>query len=157
AAPLAPTFFSHMQDAIRAPRFGDARSEWEFVDAGAARFELALVLHEESGGVTGFLEYDLGVVTPETAERLAHDYARVVAGARAARSCAPTASRARARRRAARRCPFPRARGARPEVAHEPAPALAAAARALAAGRGRGALPVGRVADAVRHRTARGG
>ena len=78
---LTPTFFAHMQDAIRAPLFEGARTAWEFVDAGAARFELALVLHESEHGLTGFLEYDLGVFAAETAERLAENYVRLLEAA----------------------------------------------------------------------------
>jgi hypothetical protein len=76
--PLFASFFSHMKDAIRAPALAGARSAWEFVDAGVARFELALVLHETGRALTGFLEYDLGVLAPAAAERLAGDYARIV-------------------------------------------------------------------------------
>ena len=76
---LAPTFFSHMKDAIRAPSFAGTRTAWSFVDPGVARFELALVLHESAGHLVGFLEYDLGVFAPEAAERLAGDYGRILA------------------------------------------------------------------------------
>jgi hypothetical protein len=78
APPLAPTFFSHMNNALRAPRFEGARATWEFVDPGVARFEIALVLHESERDVTGFLEYDLGVFAGETAAHLGASYVRLL-------------------------------------------------------------------------------
>lgn len=104
-ASLAPTFFSHMRDAIRAPAFTGLRTRWEFVDTGLARFELALILHESEQAVTGFLEYDLGLFAPETAERLAGDYAGLVQRAlarpeaRLSELCAPCLPRASGRRK----------------------------------------------------------
>jgi hypothetical protein len=77
--PLAlQTFFAHMRDAIRPPDLAGARTTFEFVDPGVARFELALVLHESAAGLSGFLEYDLGVFAPATAERLVADYRRIL-------------------------------------------------------------------------------
>lgn len=75
---LFTSFFSHMKDAIRVPSFAGAGSAWEFVDPGVARFELALVLHEAGRALTGFLEYDLGLLAPAAAERLAGDYVRIL-------------------------------------------------------------------------------
>jgi condensation domain-containing protein len=72
------TFFSHMKDAIRAPALPGVEAGWEFVDAGVARFELALVLHESAAGLTGFLEHDLGLFPPAEGERLARAYERLV-------------------------------------------------------------------------------
>lgn len=101
-AALAPTFFSHMRDAIRAPAFAGASTRWEFVDTGLARFELALILHESDDAVSGFLEYDLGLFAPETAERLAKDFVGLVARAlarpemRLSGLCAPCQPRVRA-------------------------------------------------------------
>jgi len=71
---LAPVFFSHMRDAIRAPRLGAARARFAFVDPGVARFELALVLHEGADGLHGFLEHDEACVARASAELLAADY-----------------------------------------------------------------------------------
>jgi hypothetical protein len=75
---LFQSFFSHMKDAIHAPAFGEAQCTWEFVDPGVARFELALVLHESARALTGFLEYDLGLLAPAAAERVASDYVRIL-------------------------------------------------------------------------------
>jgi len=75
---LFTSFFSHMKDAVRAPSFEGARSAWEFVDPGVARFELTLVLHESERALTGFLEYDLGLLAPAAAARIAGDYVRLV-------------------------------------------------------------------------------
>jgi len=75
---LFNSFFSHMKDAIRAPAFEGAPSSWEFVDPGVARFELTLVLHESERALAGFLEYDLGLLAPAAAERLAGDYVRIL-------------------------------------------------------------------------------
>jgi hypothetical protein len=74
------TFFSHMRAALRPPHLPGTRAQLEFVDPGTARFELALVLHESEHGLSGFLEYDLGLFDARAAERLAADYARIVAG-----------------------------------------------------------------------------
>lgn len=76
--PLAPVFFSHMRDAIRAPRLGATRARFAFVDPGCARFELALVLHEGADGITGFLEYDEDRIARASAESLAADYGAVL-------------------------------------------------------------------------------
>jgi hypothetical protein len=76
--PLAPVFFSHMRDAIRAPRLGAARARFAFVDPGVARFELALVLHEGADGIHGFLEYDEERIARASAEALAADYGAVL-------------------------------------------------------------------------------
>lgn len=80
ASPAPPqTFFSHMRDAIRAPALPGTRARWEFVDPGLARFELALVLHESSTELGGFLEADLGLFPAATARRLAEDFVRLLA------------------------------------------------------------------------------
>jgi hypothetical protein len=92
---LAPTFFSHMKDAIRAPRLAGAKTRWEFVDPGVARFELALVLHESAEGLSGILEHDEGVFTRASATRMAAEYARLLAAA-ALRPNAPLAELAAA-------------------------------------------------------------
>ncbi|MSR62140.1 MAG: hypothetical protein EXS08_06825 [Planctomycetes bacterium] len=81
AAPLLQTFFAHMRDAIRASAFAGTRATWEFVDPGVARFELALVLHESAERLHGFLEYDEGVFSAESAATLAADYQRLLATA----------------------------------------------------------------------------
>lgn len=77
--PLLESFFSHMQDAIAAPRLGCASTRWEFVDPGVARFPLSLVLHGSAAGVQGFLEHDLGLVPAERARLLVQDYQRLLA------------------------------------------------------------------------------
>ncbi len=66
--------FSHMRDAIQAPRLGAAPGTFEFVDPGAARFELSLVLHEAPDGISGFLEHDLGLFPAPEAARLVQEY-----------------------------------------------------------------------------------
>jgi len=76
--PFPQAFFSHMKDAIRAPSLPGTVASWEFVDPGIARFELSLVLHEAKDELEGFLEYDTGVLAPESAQRLADDYVRLV-------------------------------------------------------------------------------
>jgi hypothetical protein len=77
-AELLPAFFSHMRAAIRAPVLGDARTRWEFLDPGCARFELALVVHEGEDGLTGALELDLGRFARESGPRLAAAYVALV-------------------------------------------------------------------------------
>jgi len=47
-----------MKDAVRAPVFEGARSAWEFVDPGVARFELTLVLHH-GGPLAGWSSDDV--------------------------------------------------------------------------------------------------
>jgi len=81
AAPLLQTFFSHMRDAIRAPAFAGTRASWEFVDPGVARFELSLVLHESAERLHGFLEYDRGLFSAESAAALAADYSHLLTAA----------------------------------------------------------------------------
>jgi hypothetical protein len=78
APPLLTTFFSHMRDAIRPPRITGTRTSWAFVDPGVARFELSLIVHESPAGLDGFLEYDLGLFEPATAEDLAAGFVRIV-------------------------------------------------------------------------------
>lgn len=106
---LAPVFFSHMRDAIRAPRFGTAGARFSFVDTGVARFELALVLHEGREGVHGFLEYDEECLAPEHARTLVADYGalllRVLAMPEA--TVGELAPLVRARTTRARRAPLP--------------------------------------------------
>jgi non-ribosomal peptide synthetase component F len=67
-----------MRAAIRAPVLGDARTRWEFLDPGCARFELALVVHEGEDGLTGALELDLGRFARESGPRLAAAYVALV-------------------------------------------------------------------------------
>ena len=108
-APLAPVFFSHMKDAIRAPRLGETRAGWSFVDPGVARFDLALVLHEGAEGLQGFLEHDEARVDRLAATLLAEDYLALLGRALALPE-APVdelARLVRARAARTRRAPLP--------------------------------------------------
>jgi hypothetical protein len=116
--PLAlQAFFSHMREAIRPPALGAARTSFEFVDPGVARFELALVLHETPTELRGFLEVDHGVFAPEDGPRLAGEWQRFL-GATLANPAAPLAELAacaglpRTERRLSRTLPPRRAAGA---------------------------------------------
>jgi hypothetical protein len=105
---LAPVFFSHMRDTIRAPRLGAVRARWSFVDPLVARFELALVLHEGPDGLHGFLEYDESSIAPASARLLAADFGVVLQRAVAVpdTTVAELAALVRARPRE-RRAPLP--------------------------------------------------
>jgi len=77
--PLLQAYFSHMQDAIHAPRLGEAWTAWELVDPGVARFDLSLVVHETEDELAGFLEFDSGAFSSARARELAEGYAELVA------------------------------------------------------------------------------
>lgn len=107
--PLAPVFFSHMKDAIRAPRLGETRARWSFLDPGVARFDLALVLHEGEDGLQGFLEHDVARVDRLAATRLAEDYLALLTRALALpeTTASELARLVRARAQRTRRAPLP--------------------------------------------------
>lgn len=107
--PLAPVFFSHMKDSIRAPRLGEARARWAFLDPGVARFDLALVLHEGEDGLRGFLEHDEARIDRLSATRLAEDYLALLGRALALpeASVAELAPLVRLRASRTRRAPLP--------------------------------------------------
>jgi hypothetical protein len=91
--------FSHMKDLIEAPRFPGARTSFEFLDPGVARFELSLVLHESAAGITGFLEHDLALLAPAAARDLAARYTRILEGIARAPEATPAELAPAVRRR----------------------------------------------------------
>ena len=83
-APLIQAWFTHMKDMLEPPVFSageSTASEWpsvEFVDAGIARFEAALILDESSRGIAGVLEYDTNVLAQDGAESLLAGYVAIL-------------------------------------------------------------------------------
>jgi non-ribosomal peptide synthetase component F len=48
------------------------------VDVGLSRFDLALELHLENDAIGGYLEYNIQLFAPETADRLSHDFQQLL-------------------------------------------------------------------------------
>jgi len=99
--PLLSAYFSHMHDAIRAPRLGAARCTWQLVDPRVARFDLSLVVHEAAGELGGFLEHDSGALGADRAHALAARYVDLVeqGASRPSQPMSELTGRAPARRR----------------------------------------------------------
>jgi amino acid adenylation domain-containing protein len=80
-SPLFQAMFALQNKGTGAPRSGPLAFDLFEVPAGAAKFELALSLHEGDQGLAGNLEYNLDLFEPATIARLVAHFVALLEGA----------------------------------------------------------------------------